>query len=390
LFIFGTTLFLGTIYWLAHVSLGGMLALCIMLGAEFALLGLVVPDPQRSWSLLTIPALWIGLERLRGIIFGGFGWGIIGYTQYLNLPFIQIADRLGVWGVSFIIVLGNLALAQLIRNRKQLQWRTASVCILLPLSCVSGAYAYGFFRLQQHFTGPDITVSVVQGNIPQENKWNTRYVETILEKFSRLSRETAAASPELVVWPETSVPGYLLDEPRLYPAVTGLAQNLKTYLLVGSPREDYFTRSYYNSAFLFGPRGELLQMHDKIHLVPFGEYIPYGNLFWFLKNSPIADFSAGKRHTVFRLRSRDGREIRFGVLICFEDAFPGLVRQFRRNGADFLITITNEAWFRHSDEPMQHVGISVFRAIENRCWFVRCANTGISGFIDPRAGFAIS
>jgi len=381
LFAFGTTMFLATIYWLAYVSVGGMIALCLMLGIEFAAFGLIAPDPQRGWSLIIIPFLWIALERLRGLLFGGFGWGLIGYTQYTNLALIQAADHVGVWGISWILILCNLAIVHAVARRTALRWHNP--CVLVPLICVAVAYGYGCFRLHQAYPGPDITVSVVQGNIPQENKWDARYLDGIMKKYVRLSLETPAASPDLVVWPETSVPGYLLDEPRLYTEVTGLARRLKTYLLVGSPREDYPTHTYYNTAFLFGPAGELLQLHDKIHLVPFGEYIPYGNLFWFLRNSPIADFSAGKRHTVFSLRNQQGREVRFGVLICFEDAFPGLVREFRRRGADFLITITNEAWFGRSDEPAQHTAISVFRAVENRCWFIRCANTGISCYIDP-------
>jgi len=230
---------------------------------------------------------------------------------------------------------------------------------------------------------PEITISLIQANIPQEQKWDPQYSDAIVKTFSSLSEKAAADNPDLIIWPETSVPGYLLDETKLYLKITNLAKELKASLLVGSPREDYEHKKFYNTAFLFHPDGQLLLFHDKLHLVPFGEYVPYKNLFSFLENTAIADFSAGERQTIFEINRDTGRTVRFGVLICFEDVFPGLVRSFHRKGADFFVTITNEAWFKNSSEPLQHTAISVLRAIENRCWFLRCANTGISCFIDP-------
>ncbi|MFH1094098.1 MAG: apolipoprotein N-acyltransferase [Candidatus Omnitrophota bacterium] len=380
-FLFAVLFFLGILYWIGHVSLAGLIFLCGFLGLEFSLFALIMPKPGNKHSLWLIPLLWIVFERLRGILFFGFGWGLIGYTQFRNLALIQSAQFCGVWGLSYLVLLINISLCHVIFNRFRVSWGKSFV--LVPVLCLLCVYMFGYYSLSRAFPSPNITVSLIQANIPQEQKWDLKYSHDILEKFSALSKKAAAEKPDLILWPETSVPGYLLDETKLYLNITNLAKELNTSLLVGSPREDYENKKFYNTAFLFGPEGHLLRFHDKLHLVPFGEYIPYKNVFSFLENTAIADFSAGENYTIFEVRDKMGKPIRFGVLICFEDVFPGLVRTFRAKGADFIVTITNEGWFKNSSEPMQHTAISVFRAIENRCWFLRCANTGISCFIDP-------
>ena len=382
LFVFSVLFFLGTLYWIVHVSLVGLLCLCLFLGFEFSILGIIIPAPNDKHSIWITPLLWVIFERLRGFLFSGFGWGLIGYTQFENLPLIQSADIFGVWGVSFLIVLVNLCVTRFILHKTRFSWKKSFV--IVPALLLISIYGYGYYKLSAKFPAPEIKISLIQGNIPQEHKWDPDYAVSILKQFSDLSLLAASEKPDLIIWPETSVPGYLLDEPPLYLAITELSKQTKTHLLVGSPREDYEKKAYFNSIFLFGPNGHLKRLHDKIHLVPFGEYIPYKHLFPFLNNTQIADFSAGSKHSIFAVPNVQGDLIRFGVLICFEDTFPGLVKQFRKKGADFLVTVTNEAWFKNSTEPLQHTAISVFRAIENRCWFLRCANTGITCFIDPR------
>ena len=383
LFLFFAFLFfLGTIYWLAHVSLVGLICLCVFLALEFSLFALLMPSPRDKNSLVLIPLLWIIFERLRGLLFFGFGWGLIGYTQFKNLALIQSAQLFGVWGISFLIVLVNVSISAAVFSKPFINLKKSF--ILIPAVCLIFVYAFGFYALSRPFQSPDINVSLIQANIPQEQKWDPMYSDAIVETFSALSKAAAENNPDLIIWPETSVPGYLLDETKLYLKIINLAKELKSSLLVGSPREDYTHKKYYNTAFLFSQDGHLRLFHDKLHLVPFGEYIPYKNLFPFLENTQIADFSPGERKTIFEVNSRKGTTVRFGVLICFEDVFPRLVRSFRNKGADFLVTITNEAWFKNSSEPLQHTAISVFRAIENHCWFIRCANTGISCFIDPQ------
>ncbi|MBU4479696.1 MAG: apolipoprotein N-acyltransferase [Candidatus Omnitrophica bacterium] len=373
---------MATVYWLAHVSLIGFMLLCAYLGLEFSFYSLFFPRLTSRPALFLIPLLWISIEQLRGMMFSGFGWGLLGYTQYKNLTLIQIADITGVWGISYLLAMSNTALSQIFVLRRRTPWNNPAIVVPLLLAAIF--YGYGAYCLHLNRQGPDITVSIVQGNIAQEIKWDPDYATAIIEKYRQLSIIAAEEKPDIIIWPETSVPGYLLDEPQLYSSVVELAQRLKTHLLVGSPREDYETRRYYNSVFLFSPDGHLQKFHDKIHLVPFGEYIPYKKILWFLADFPIADFSAGKKHTVFPLPAAGRPNTSFSVLICFEDLFPFLVKRFRDKGAQFLLTVTNEAWFKNSTEPPQHTAISVFRAIENRCWFIRCANTGVSCFIDPK------
>lgn len=380
-FFFAFCFFIITVYWLVHVSFFGLILACLVLSLEFSILAVFFPRLSWAGTLICGPLLWILLERARGMIFSGFGWSLLGYTQYKNILLVQTAKLFGVWGVSFLIVLVNISLAAFVYNRCRLPKN--KFFIVLPAICLAAGFGYGIFSLAQPVDLPKIKVSLIQPNIPQEKKWDPDYTMTTLEHFNKLTKEANAANPNLIIWPETSVPGYLLDETKLYSAVTALAKSITAHLLVGAPREDYETQDYYNTAFLFGPSGHLENFHDKIHLVPFGEYVPYKNIFWFLANGPIADFSAGSRYTVFEVPVAGEKTVRFGVLVCFEDIFPALVKRFRSRGADFLVTITNEAWFKKSREPIQHTAISVFRAVENRCWFLRCANTGISCFIDP-------
>ncbi|MFH1062354.1 MAG: apolipoprotein N-acyltransferase [Candidatus Omnitrophota bacterium] len=381
-FLFSFIFFLGLIYWLGHVSLIALIFLCLYLALELSVFGILLPKPAHWTSLIIGPLLWIGLERLRGALFGGFFWGLLGYSQFQNILLIQASDKLGVWGISFVIVLINLTLLQIFSQVKQ-QGKIAAY-LYIPILYLAGMYVYGGSIIHaKPFSQPNFKLSMIQPNIPQEQKWQPDYVNSNMNQLKQLTLAASKDKPDLIVWPETSVPGYILDEPRLYNQVIAIAKQADTHLLVGSPREDYPSKQYYNSVFLFGSQGNLKLYHDKMHLVPFGEYIPYKNIFGFLKNSPIADFSSGKRYTVFQSFNQQQQEINFGVLICFEDTFPQLVREFRKQGADLLITVTNEAWFKHSTEPLQHTAISVFRAIENRCWFMRSANTGISCFIDP-------
>ena len=381
-FLFCFFFFLGTVYWLVHVSLLGLLALCVYLSLEFSLFGLLFTPCRKVFSLISIPLIWIGCERLRGELFTGFGWAWLGYTQYKNLLLIQISDKISVLGISFIIVMVNVAITQIFFCK--LKPREKLLSLALPSLLISACLGYGLAVKNTNYPGPDISLSLIQGNIPQEEKWSPSHIDKIMQKYNTLTLAAAKESPDLIIWPETSVPGYLMDEPALYREIVLLAQKADTNFLVGSPREDYKQRKYYNSAFLFSGKGFLQLFHDKIHLVPFGEYVPYQEIFRFLDNPRIGDFSGGDKFTVFHVETKSKEVVSFAVLICFEDVFADIVKKYRAQGADLMILMSNEAWFKNSTEPAQHLGISVFRAIENRCWFARCANTGISCFISPR------
>ena len=379
--LFGWSFFCGLIYWIGYVSIPGLLILVTYLSVYPVIFGIVIRRTNRRRDLLLIPLVWVGLEAGRSYALTGLGWGLIGYSQAHNILLVQIVDRVGIWGLSALVVLVNIAIAQAIARRGALRQRVTAMGLAILL--IAGSLAYGAWSLKQPAPCPLTRLSVIQPNIAQQHKWDPGQKPHILSQLQKLTLQAAQTNPDLIIWPETSVPGYLLDEPLLAIWVSRLAKQAGTYLLVGSPRTDHAGQRYYNSALLFDGRGELVSYYDKIHLVPFGEYIPFPRLLWFLQNIPIADFSAGASFSLLPITTKNGQSLDCAVLICFEDIFPDLVRKFRDAGADIFINITNEAWFERSTEPFQHLAISIVRAVENRRWFIRSANTGISGAIDP-------
>jgi len=239
---------------------------------------------------------------------------------------------------------------------------------------------YGIFKLsfQPAASGSSqVKISVIQGNIPQYLKWEPRARDFIMRKYLALTDSVLNGQPDLIIWPEAALPVILEEEPDYYQKVLDFAGQKDRSLLFGavSSREG----NYYNSALLVSSKGRLLEQYDKLHLVPFGEYIPLRKTLRFLETVvPIGDFTAGSQYTLFNLA-----QLKFAVLICFEDLFPELSRHFTKSGADFLVNITNDAWFGQTSSPYQHLSASVFRAVEMRRYLIRCANTGISGFIAP-------
>ena len=411
-YLAGLIFFLGTVYWLIHVTLPGMIVVVLYLALYFGLFGLAcnyflrtTHNAQRttkSYNLLAaIPATWVALELIRSHFMTGFGWNLLGYSQSFTLPVIQIADITGAYGVSFLIVLVNIAIFLTIKEVKRRDYylKPLAIAAVVVFICLY----YGTFRARNVFTGEKLRVAVVQGNIPQLKKWDPSFREDILKKYERLTREAAGERPELIIWPETSVPGFLESEPDLLERVTGLAKEIRIPILAGSPREDPGLRcAYYNSVDLISEDGKISGRYDKVHLVPFGEYVPLKFLFSFVENfapSPIGDFSAGTEYKVFGFFIRRGvkdedrtwrlaKKVKFSCLVCFEDIFPDLARQFINRGASFLVNVTNDAWFGRTCAAYQHAEASVFRAVENRVNVVRAANTGVSCFIDQRGAIA--
>jgi len=384
-YLVGVLFFFGTIFWLIHVTLAGMIALVLYLALYFGLFGLffsLTPYHLPLITLLFLPAVWVLLEYLRGHMLTGLGWVLLGHSQYLNLPIIQISDITGAYGVSFLVMLVNVAVWQIISgaiNRRPAPKNKTFFSVVI--FCCLSSLVYGYYRLHQKTTGEKIRISVVQGNVPQELKWVREEKEGILEKHVGLSLKAAAGNPDLIIWSETAMPVVLEEEFFLLNAVSGLAREIQKPILTGTMRHE--NGNYYNSAVLFSPDGVIKQHYDKIHLVPFGEYIPLRKPFVFLERlAPIDDFKAGKEHTLFKFSASSHQSpVKFAVLICFEDIFPELARKFVAQGAGFLVNITNDAWFGKTAASYQHLQSSVFRAIENRIPVVRSANTGISGFI---------
>lgn len=393
----GVIFWAATIYWLIHVTLIGQIILILYLAIYFGLFGVAV-YLSRFFSffnrLFFVTSSWVLLEYLRSYLFTGFPWSLIAFSQYKNLLLIQIADFSGAWGVSFLVVLMNVGFYLILRNKSQK--KILVVCVtLLSLSLI-----YGFYQLNSNSkisaSAKALKVSVVQGNIPQHLKWNRQAIDFILNNYKEVTIRAAKDKPDLVIWPEASVPGLFGQDEREFAEVFNLARVQNINLLVGAVsqvKEDYF-----NSALLINSSGQLVDTYNKLHLVPFGEFIPFKKTFPFLETiAPIGDITAGKKYTIFKqpadtfaspkaelsTNSAQSDGIGFGVLICFEDLFPELSRQFIKNGAKFLVNITNDAWYKEGSAPYQHFAASVFRAVENHVYLARAANTGISGIIDP-------
>lgn len=334
--------------------------------------------------LLSFPFLWVALEYTRAHLLSGFPWASLGYTQYRTLPLIQIADMAGVYGVSFLIILINIFLFQLwrwVRGKNGATYpflATAAAVSLLLLTLF-----YGFISLNRDDAGKEIKVALAQGNIPQDVKWNPSFQEETVAIYERLSRQISGTATQLVVWPESSLPFFFQKEPAYTARISSLAQELNSHLVVSSPALEYEDgkERLLNSAYLISSDGSTLGRSDKVHLVPFGEYVPLATFLPFVNKivQGIGDFSPGT--SITPLTAPFGK---MGLLICFEGIFPEISREYVLNGAGLLVNITNDAWFGDSSAPYQHLSMTVFRAVENRVPLVRAANTGITAFIDSR------
>lgn len=334
---------------------------------------------------LTLPVLWTALEFLRSFLFTGFPWATLGYSQQNNLSLIQSADLFGVYGISFLLVLCNATLAGIamaFKNGKELSFPRGAVVCTLGLFLLN--WWYGQVCLKNNLEAKEdaITVALAQGNIDQSIKWSPAYRSETVDIYEKLSLGAAQTKgTNLIIWPESATPFYFQEDSLLAEKVRATARETGTYLLFGSPAFETVDnrQRYLNSAFLLSPSGENLGRSDKIHLVPFGEYVPLKALFPFIDKlvAGIGDFSPG---TVSLLPISDHK---IGVLVCFEGVFPSLARNYVRKGSDLLVNITNDAWFGRSSAPDQLLAMTRFRAIENRTWVARAANTGISAFIAP-------
>jgi len=406
----GGIYFLGTVNWVtitmerygklpAVISSLLMLLLVAYLGLYVGLFGFLLKylaprsaKAQDAFPLTLVilaPSLWVTLEFLRGHLLTGFPWVLLGYSQYRILPIIQIADVTSVYGVSFLIVMVNAVLYLIIRRfwagSMEAKTTTAlsfSIGISFLLVLLSLGYGYWRTRGLSSNNGPTIKVAAVQGNIPQDVKWDERYRKATIETYQRLTLKVLSDHPDLVVWPESAVPFLVETDPTGRQEITSFVKGRDFYLLFGSPAVKLLNRQprLQNSAYLLSDQGRIQGRYDKIHLVPFGEYVPLSSLLFFVNKlvEGIGDFTPGEDYTVMDLPKG-----KVGTVICFEVIFPELVREFVRNGAQLMTTITNDSWFGRSSAAYQHFSMVVFRAVENRVAFARAANTGISGFIEP-------
>ncbi len=322
------------------------------------------------------PPFWVTAELLRTYLLSGFPWGLVGYVPYRRLEVIQVAAWTGVYGVSFLIVLVNTALAWIALERTRV---SAAIGVAVCALSVGGVLLVGPAHLRSPLA-PTLPVGVVQGNIDQAIKWDRTFREETLLIYGELTRRAAPGS-RLVIWPEAAVPAYLRHEPSVLGWLTSLASEVGTPILVGAPdaRPEGRVTQYLNTAFLVGNRG-VLARYDKMHLVPFGEYVPLKGLLFFVDAiaAEIGDFTPGLRRVIFPLEGSP-----FGTVVCYEVIFPNLFRQFVAEGASFMVNITNDAWFGDSGGPLQHLAMVPLRAVENGVAIVRAANTGVSGLVAP-------
>jgi len=397
-FLTGLIAHVGILYWISYVVVQygylpiylGIAAMLLLAGylslytACFALLVVCLRSKGRAAFLLS-PLIWTVLEFVRSHLLTGFPWENLAHSQYLYGTIIQIADIAGTYGITFTIVLINAALydvlASYFRRGRYPTMEIAVSCILLVV-----IYGYGHYRTadihESLKRASAIEVALVQGNIDQNIKWDARYQSETLEIYRNLSLKSIPAQGGLIIWPETAAPFYFEQKGPLREAVIGLTQRSGRSLLFGGPcyEEKKGMVSFMNSAYLLRSDGTIAGRYDKVHLVPYGEYVPLRKIFPFISKivAGIGDFRPGKG---FDPLVNDGH--RFGILICYEAIFPEAARDYKRRKADLLVNITNDAWFGRTSAPYQHLSMTVFRAVENRLYLVRAANTGVSAVIDP-------
>ncbi len=394
--ITGLVYFLGTLYWIPYTlehygKLPPLLSWGILL-ILVAFLALYVGGFAwgLSWcadaSLLPAPLLaaawWVSLEYLRTYLLTGFPWVLLGYSQVQHLSLIQVAEFTGVYGISFLIVLVNAAAADFLwayLHKRKLPWRSSGAVLAFLALC----FSYGQWQLSLQAPLTSLKVAVIQGNIPQDQKWDLKYQEDVFRTYQELTLQAARqAKPQLLVWPEAATPFYFQSDKVYRPRLLQLVKEADRYLLFGSPGYKPVGNKIrpFNAAYLVSPQGEELGNYQKIHLVPFGEYVPLEKLFAFTGKlvAQAGNFVSGQEYSLLPLNST-----RLGTVICYEIIFPDLVRRFVKQGAQILVNITNDAWFGKTAAPYQHFDMLSLRAVENRRYIVRAANSGISGFFDP-------
>lgn len=335
-------------------------------------------------ALIFIPLLGVITEYMRAEVpFLGFGWNLLGYSQVSNPIVLQCARICGVYGLTWIIMVINVLLFLILWcsfSGKRLFGRQM-VFVVMLCAVMAGVIGYGKVCLRYTDETQTFRIAVVQPNIAQQHKWNPALKELIVEKNNKLIHIAYYNRPDLIVLPEAAYPGNLMRE-FAGSSLAQLSRDDNVPIIVGAPYVPDTTHIF-NSAY-FIENGTIAGIHNKLKLVPFGEFIPFKPFFAFLGLDKVAyslgvgDFMEGDTYTVFDIPRSN---LRAGVLVCFEDTWPSLSRNFIKHGANVLINITNDAWFGQSSASYQHMQASILRAVENGCYVIRAANTGISGFI---------
>ena len=405
-FVSGFIHYITLLYWLVptltvygYIPSYVSLFLVVLLASYLALymgiftLLLIKLRPPSILLVCCIPVIFVTLEYIRSYFLSGFPWGVLGYSQYQNLLLVQIADITGVLGVSFLIAMGNAVILMLLLFVLKSKWQneamqpsivTFSGVVYLFLAGLTVIYGVNRIRFIENLAdiAPKTTIAAVQGNVDQSVKWNNAFQYSSTLKHLKLSQKTMKSDPDLIVWPETAAPFYFNHDMGLTKIVLRRVKTIGTSFLIGCPSFIKISNNYnyLNSATLISPEGNIIDQYNKVHLVPFGEYVPFKSWLPDLGTlvAQAGDFVPGEKGRTLPWNSHV-----IGPQICFEIIFPELSRTMSQNGAEIIINITNDAWFGTSGGPYQHFAMTIFRAIENRRSLVRAANTGISGFISP-------
>ncbi len=340
-------------------------------------------------------ALWVVVDWGRAHFLGGFPWATLGYGLHLDIPLLGLTRWSGVYGLSFLATGMGLALARAYCTRSREALRAVLVAIVVIALC------HGIGAWLQSRPMEDVRlvrIAAIQGNIEQGQKWDEAGRNRILEKYLGLSESALEQGAEWIVWPETAVPGLIELDPVLADRLGLFASQHGIPLFVGGmgvapDRGDLRIGSFYDSAFVFDRRGELVDRYDKTSLVPFGEFVPLRGLFGrFFKaiatGLSSSDVSAGPGPRSLQWWDADdgAAPLRVAMPICYELLFPHVVRRFGADGVGVMLAITNDAWYGRTGAPHQFLAMTAMRAAENGSWFVRAANTGISAIIDNQGG----
>ncbi len=341
-----------------------------------------------SWSNLRLAFLlataWVTIEVLRGTIFSGWGWNTLGHALHGQWALIQIVEWTGVPGLSFLVAFTNVILVATVR-RFAIEMSVKAVRphydFTITMATLVGVISYGVRAVQTQQESTTVRVALVQPNIPREQKFKDEFAQATFDQFTRMSEVALTSKPDLLIWPESSMPDPMLPGQPSYQFVMDLDAAMKVDLLLGIIDED--EKEAYNAAMLVSENGTRTQLYRKMHLVPFGEYIPgrhfIPGIAWIVGDQVPSDFGFGVENTVFET-SKAG--LRVAPLICFEDTIGELTRQFVLRGANLLANVTNDGWFLRSAGSQQHLANAIFRCVETRLPMVRAANTGVTCFIN--------
>jgi len=401
----GTVSFLISLFWITTVTGLGWILLSLVVGLYHGLWGIFAglvlrsfgegKDPSQAWLgnvrnlivALLAAAAWVAVEWLRGTLFSGFGWNALGVALRNSIPLIQITSITGTAGLTFLCVLGS-AIAAITMERLRREIRSGRtrphIDFFAVMFLVVLLFGYGVKKITLPTTASiPLKVAGIQGNVPVYDYWDVKCEGRIMEGYLSLSRKALAGDPDLVAWPEAATPRPLLLDEIIYNQVKDLASGTRADFLIGSVHYEQEPRGDYNSAILLAKHAESAQIYNKVHLVPFGEYVPFRHSFpffsWVVGKKVPYDFDPGKGPALLELSVKP---IKLGPLICFEDTLGDLTRRSAKLGAQLLMTLTNDGWFEHSVGTRQHLANAQLRTVETGLPMVRVADTGISCVID--------